>query len=114
MLATQYAEWYGIAPRGEDESDSAFKERVSGALRDQGHIIEAHEVHADACWDADGGTAFDGVMGAVAMALQNRNYGSTGYNLVGDEIAAGVIAQSEPKLKLSVAEIMIALELFGK
>lgn len=44
MLATQYAQWHGIAAQKEGESDGAFRDRVSGELRKAGNIIEAHEV----------------------------------------------------------------------
>jgi len=39
MLATEYAQWHGIEKQGENESDSAFQSRVSGALCDAGNII---------------------------------------------------------------------------
>lgn len=113
MLATQYAEWYDIEPQKEGESDSAFTSRVSGALRDAGHIVEAHEVHANKRYDEEGSGAMDGIIGAVAMALQGKSYGKTGYTLVGDEIAAGVVAQAPEEPKMSAAEVMLYMAMFG-
>ena len=63
MLATEYAEWYGIEAQGENESDSAFQNRVSGELRKAGHIIEAHEVAQNKRYDASDG---DMVMAGIA------------------------------------------------
>ncbi|MFT7565655.1 MAG: hypothetical protein ACI8V7_000669 [Candidatus Paceibacteria bacterium] len=95
MIATEYAQDYGIAPQKEEESDSAFRHRVAGTLRDQGKIIESHEVQANAWHDDEGGAAITGIMGAIAMALAGRDYGSTGSNQVGDEIAVGLIKRHE-------------------
>lgn len=115
MLATEYAKWYDIAPQEENESDSAFRNRVSGILRNSGNIIEAHEVAQDARWDSESGGDMvqKGLLGAMAMALQNKNYGRDGSDLVGDEIAAGVIATS-PKQDLDPMMVLLSVMLFDK
>lgn len=113
MLATQYARWYDIPPQAEGESDSAFTSRVSGALRDAGHIIEAHEVHTNKRYDEEGSSAMDGILGAVAMALRGVDYGRKGSALVGDEIAAGIVKQSPEPKRMSPEEVMLAMLLFG-
>lgn len=114
MLATQYAEWHNIQPQQDCESDNAFKNRVSGTLRDAGNIIESHEVAQDKRYDEDGGDmVMSGIAGAAAMAMQEKDYGSRGSSRVGDEIAAGVIAQAIPKPKMSVDEVMLMMAMFG-
>lgn len=114
MLATQYARWHNIQPQGENETDAAFQNRVSGELRRSGNIIEAHEVAQDKRFDEDGGkNVISGITGAMAMALQDKNYGSSGSDLVGDEIAAGILStnkRSEP----DAAMALLAMMLFGK
>jgi len=98
MLATEYAKYYNIEPQRDNESDSNFKSRVSGKLRDAGNIIEAHEVAQDKRYDADGGeNVMAGIAGAMAMAMQGKDYGSKGSSLIGDEIAAGRKAMSPKK-----------------
>lgn len=113
MLATQYAEWYGIEAQQEGESDSAFVYRLSGELRNQGLLIEAHEVQAGKRWDEDGSTAITGVVGALTMALQDVDYGTRGSSRVGDEIAVGTIVQTPEKPSMSPDEVMIYMALFG-
>lgn len=88
MLATDYAKYYNIAPQGKDESDSAFRGRVSGELRDAGHIIEAHEVFNDERYEQSD-NVMSGIIGAMAQALQGVNYGSKGEHQVGDDFACG-------------------------
>ena len=109
MLVAEYAGYYNIAPQAEGESDTNFRHRVAGELRNQGHIIEAHEAQQNARYD-ESSNVMDGIAGAMAMALQGVNYGSTGSRLVGDEIAAGAVVRN-PKPEMSMAEIMIAMML---
>ena len=114
MLATQYAEWHKIEGQRAGESDTAFRERVSGALRDAGNIIEAHEVAQNARWDAeDGGMVQTGIAGALAMDLQGVSYGRKGSALVGDEIAAGVLATSAQQDK-DPTMALLAMMLFDR
>lgn len=111
MLATEYANYYNIPPQMENESDNQFQHRVAGALRDAGLIIEAHEAQHNARYD-ENDNVMAGITGAIAMALQGVNYGSTGSRLVGDELAAGTIALA-PKSDFSADELMIAMMLRG-
>jgi len=113
MLATEYAQWHGIAAQREGESDAAFMDRVSGELRNQGCIIEAHAVSANKRFDEEGSDAMTGIFGAMAMALQGKDYGSKGSTLVGDEIAAGLIAKS-PKRNDDPLMALLALALFDR
>ncbi len=57
LLATDYAEWYKIAPQAEGEPDRAFQSRVAGALRDMGNVIEAHEAQSNSRYEDGGNTA---------------------------------------------------------
>lgn len=115
MLATEYAGYFNIPPQSEGESDSVFRDRVSGALRAAGYVIEAHEVAQNTRYDADDGDmVLAGILGAVSMAYRGKNYGQAGSTLVGDEIAAGVIEQSPEKPRMSALEIEILLALRGK
>lgn len=113
MLATEYAIYYGIAPQSENETDLAFRSRVSGILRDHGQIIEAHEVYSDKRYDAeDGADVMTGIMGAVAQAMQDKHYGSHGARQIGDDFAAGMLVQN-PEPKLDPMAAMMAMLLFG-
>jgi hypothetical protein len=109
MLATEYAGYYGIAPQGESEPDGTFRSRVAGALRDQGKVIEAHEAQQDARYE-DNDDVMTGIMGAVAQAMQGRNYGRRGESQVGDDIAAGTcVRYPKPEIDPAMALMMIAL-----
>jgi hypothetical protein len=112
MLATEYAEFYGIEPQGDDESDHAFRCRVAGALRDMGHIIEAHEAQQDKRYE-DSQDVMTGVIGAIAQALQGVDYGSAGEQQIGDDIAAGVITQSDELEDVSPEVALLMIQLFG-
>ena len=121
MLATDYAKYYGISPQAEGESDHAFRERVSGALRSQGKLIEAHEAFQDARYDdpGRGGDVQTGIMGALAFALEGRGFRGDpvrpcdGAGQVGDDIAAGTLAQAPKKPQMSPEMALLALALFG-
>ncbi len=109
MLATEYAEYYSIASQEESESDYTFRNRVANALREMGHVIEAHEAFQDKRYEQSD-DVMGGVIGAMAQALQGTNYSG---DPIGNDIAAGVVAQDDrPKLTPEMALLMI--ELFGK
>lgn len=93
-FTAQRARWFDLPPQGESESDIEFRERVAGALRDRGKIIEAHEAYHNCLYDDPSGAPMTGILGAVAQVMQGQNYGSKGNRQVGDDIAAGVCAQS--------------------
>lgn len=107
MLATEYAKHYKIDPQREGESDPDFQERVSGALLDAGRILEAHEVYQNERYETDDGV-MTGVIGAVAQAMQKRNYGSKGVKQIGDDLAAGIVAQ-HPRRQDPVEILLLAL-----
>lgn len=96
-LAREYAGYYGVTQR-EGENDDAFRSRVSGELRRQGSIIEAHEAYSGKRWDAEdqGATGpMAGIFGAVAQAMQGRDYSPNDpERQIGDDIAAGVVARA--------------------
>ena len=96
--ARTYGEYLGL-PQVEDETDSAYRSRISGVLRAQGRIIEAHEVASGRRYnDPEQGPTgpMVGIMGAVAQALGDRRpYSRNPESQVGDDIAAGVIATHE-------------------
>lgn len=96
MLAHHTAQDYGIEAQREGESDSAFKHRVSGALRAAGHIIEAHEALQDKFFD-ESPDVMTGITGAVAQAMQGKDYHLDGEQQVGMDIAAGVVSQALKK-----------------
>lgn len=109
-LATEYAQYYKIEPQKEGESDADFRGRVAGVLRGAGNIVEAHEAFNNERFDQSD-DVLTGIMGAAAMALQDKNYGSTGERLIDDEFAAGTIARA-PK-KDDSALLLLALLLGG-
>jgi hypothetical protein len=88
--------------------------RVSGELRNLGKIIEAHEAAQNCQYDADGGDdVMNGIKGALSMSVQGVNFGSTDSNIVGDEIAAGVVS-GRKKNKTDPAMMMLAMMLLDK
>ena len=113
MLATEYASYYEIAPQGDDETDSAFRSRVGGILRDRGQIIEAHEAYQDRRYDDDdGGDVMTGIMGAMAQALHRTNYGSHGERQIDDDFAVGTVVQN-PKPEVDPMMAMLMVAMFG-
>lgn len=111
MLATEYANYYKIDPQGKDESDLDFKYRVSGKLRDMGHIVEAHEAFRDERYEQSD-DVMTGVMGAMAQALHG-DYGRSGSTQVGDDIAVGHVVKN-PRSEMAPEMALLMIELFGK
>jgi len=109
MLATEYAKYYGIKEQQPDESDDTFRHRVAGELRDMGKLVEAHEAQRDERIEQSD-DVMSGVMGAVAQALQGVDYGVTGEQQVGCDIAAGGIVQN-PQPEMSVEMALLAMML---
>ncbi len=109
MLVTEYAQYYNIEAQRAGESDLQFRGQVAGALRDAGNIIEAHEAYNDAHYE-DGGNVLTGIIGAIAQAMQGIDYGSHGERQIGDDFAAGVVAQAP---KQDAAMLLLAMALFG-
>lgn len=95
---------FGIETQQDGEGDSAYRSRVATALREQGHIIEAHEAYNNALYN-DSPDAMTDIMGAVAQAMNRRNYSG---NPIGNDIAAGVVAQS-PKRNNDLGMLLLAL-----
>lgn len=91
MLATEYAEYYKIEAQKESESDLDFRQRVSVALREMGHIIEAHEAYQDQRYE-ESDNVMTGLFGAIAQALQGTHYGG---DPVGNDIAAGLLVRHQ-------------------
>ena len=109
MLATDYADYYSIASQQSGESDYEFRHRVAGKLRDMGKLIEAHEAQRDERIEQSD-DVMQGVMGAVAQALHGIDYGVSGVQQVGCDIAAGAIAKSpQPKIDRGLASLMALL-----
>lgn len=109
-MALFYANEYGISRR-EGKSEKTFFLRVATRLREDGKIIEAHEIVADARYETSD-QVMDGVMGACAKALQGRDYSG---DPVGSDIAAGICFKN-PGLEIGISPQMASLivELFGK
>jgi len=112
-MAHKYADYLGIK-QGEGENEDAFKSRVAGVLRKKGSIIEAHEAFSGRRYDDEeqGATGpMAGIFGAVAQAMQGREYSpSDPERQIGDDIAAGVLAQrGEDPAKSALAAIFGAL-----
>ena len=91
MLATGYAEYYGIEPQREDESDKGFRGRVATALRQSGHLVEAHEAYQDARYETSD-DVMTGLFGVVAQALAGTNYGG---DPIGNDLAAGGLVRHQ-------------------
>jgi hypothetical protein len=112
--ARDCAEYYQIPGQRENESESAFCARVAGRLREMGHIVEAHEIVTGKRFDeAGGGQVMTGLTGALAMAFQDRQYSHEGRRMLGDDFAAGTIAQDgRPKMTPEMALLMV--EMLGR
>jgi len=108
MLATDYAEYYEIEAQREGEDDYAFRNRVANALRARGRLIEAHEAFRNERYEQSD-DVMGGVIGAVAQAMQGTSYRG---DPIGNDIAAGVVAQDD-KPKLTPEMAMLMVELFG-
>ena len=83
--------------RDKDESVSAFRSRVAGALRAKGHIIEAHEALSGKLYDdPEQGPLgpITGIFGAVAQAMQDKSYSKDPEQKVGDDLAVGALVRA--------------------
>lgn len=103
------ANYYKIETQRDGESDRDYRNRVAGALRDKGLLIEAHEIHSGKRWDAEGSDVMTGVIGALAQAVQDVDYGSSGYRQIGDDIAAGTVIQHKRETSPEMALIAILM-----
>jgi hypothetical protein len=108
-ITTQRAKEFGLNPQAEGESDMAFRNRVSGRLRDMGHLIEAHEAYSDRLYDDPEGDAMTGVIGAIAQAMQGRDYGKRGSDQIGVDIAAGLHTQHAERSNPSANALMLMM-----
>lgn len=108
-ITTQRAREFNLPPQQENEDEMSFRRRVSGALRDQGNIIEAHEAFNNELYDQST-DAMTGIIGALAQVSQDVDFGSKGDRQVDDDFAAGVVVQA-PKEDPSMA--LLAMMLFG-
>jgi len=111
-ITTQRAEEFGIEVQRPGESDSVFRGRVAGRLRDMGHIIEAHEAQTNMLYDDPSGDPMTGIMGAVAQAMQGRDYHVSGENQIGCDIAAGHYVKNPPRRE-NDAFLMLAMMMMG-
>lgn len=120
LVTAQRAQEYNLPPQGPDESESAFKNRISGALRDMGHIIEAHEAATGKLYN-DGGddpmsNPMTGIMGVLAQKMQGVDYHQSASNQVGMDVAAGYVATHKKPGALeglSPELLVMAAALFG-
>lgn len=93
-ITAQRAQEYGIEGQREGESDAAFRDRVGGALREAGHPIEAHEALRNCLYDDPEGGAMEGIIGAVALAMNQSGFRpNAGASQLGDDIAAGLLVR---------------------
>jgi len=111
MLATEYAEYYGIEAQEETENDMDFRLRVSNALREKGYIIEAQEAYHDQRYE-ESDTVMSALFGEVGRAMGKvPQYSKPGtHSDEGDKLAAGTILrykEDDPDpLALLVAAMM--------
>ena len=112
-FTAQRAEWFGIDPQGPNENETEFKDRVSGALRDMGHIIEAHEAFHNQLYDevSEGEPGpMVGILGAMAQQMHGKNYGRRGVSQVGDDVAVGmVVEKSRPEMPPEMALLALLM-----
>ena len=75
--ALAYQEHFNYVPKGDNESDGTFAERIAGRLRKDGHVVEAHELTQGCRYDSDDPRRADvtmGLMGAAALARENPRW----------------------------------------
>jgi hypothetical protein len=116
FTARYVGDYYGIADQQPGETDSAFRHRVAGALRDAGRLIEAHEVQQGCRWDDPNGGkgVLTGVTGAIAQTVQGADYHVSGEQQVGADIAAGAIVEHErDNPPMTPAEALLIAAMFG-
>jgi hypothetical protein len=79
-----------------------------------GHLIEAHEALQNARWDdpEKGGDVTSGITGALAQALQGRDYHVHGERQIGCDIAAGMYVLHK-KPDPSAESLLLMVALFG-
>lgn len=117
MLATEYARSFNLEAQKQGESDSDFKCRVAGELRNRGRIIESHEALNDGLYDQNKST-MTGIVGALAFAMAGRRFNgdpihpTNGKRQVDDDFAAGVLTQN-PKPSMSPETALLMVSLFG-
>ncbi len=87
-ITKQRAAEFGLEAQRADETDIAFRERISDALRAAGRIIEAHEAYNGALYNQDDNT-MAGIIGAVANAMLRPGQPED----IGDDIAAGFLVK---------------------
>lgn len=105
MLATEYAEYYDIEAQQEGESDMAFRSRVAARLRGKSKIIEAHEAYQDERYE-NSDSVMTGVTGAIAQALRGCSYSG---DQIGNDIAAGVVAQAPEDSMTPMTALLMTL-----
>ncbi|MFA5953366.1 MAG: hypothetical protein WC812_02115 [Candidatus Pacearchaeota archaeon] len=93
-LAIRYGKDFGIE-RCSKESDSDYRVRVAGILREQGKIVEAHEALAGKLYD-DSDQGIDGPMtgliGAMQKVKQKIEFSPNDpIRQLDDDICAGII-----------------------
>lgn len=112
-VTVQHALDFKLSPQGDNESDSSFRHRVAGELRNMGHVIEAHEAQQNRRYDdPEAGTSVvDGVMGAMAQALQGVDYRVRGEQQVGCDIAAGMLVRhgKSPEARKQEADAILMM-----
>ncbi|MEK7543738.1 MAG: hypothetical protein AAB557_02635 [Patescibacteria group bacterium] len=86
------AKEHNLPPQGKDESDKAFRFRISSALRDMGFPIEAHEAYCNALYDQSQ-DVLTALYGVVTQETK-RDYGQTDGERVGDDIATGIVVRT--------------------
>ena len=95
-LAQDYGPLYNIEQK-KDETNDAYRNRLAGELRQQGYIIEAHEVSSGRRYDdpAQGlAGPMAGIIGAVAQAIQGKDHSPNNpERQIGDDIAVGVVVR---------------------
>jgi hypothetical protein len=107
-ITAQRANEFNIKPQQHDESEQAFRQRVSSTLRDMGYVIEAHEAFADKLYDE--GNTMDGIIGYVAQAMQGVSYSG---DKIGNDIAAGVVAK-KPKRDDTADALLLMMAMLGR
>jgi len=116
MITAQRAQEFDIEPQRTDEHAQAFRERVSGILRAQGHIIEAHEALRNRLYDDDpDGDIMEGITGALAMMMSGKHYNPrSGSDQVGDDIAVGsIVRDKQANPPMSPEMMLIAMLMAG-
>ena len=120
-MAKRYAEYLDLPQQEENESDYDFRARISGVLREQGKLIESHEVFHNSRYDDPDKSDIvqTGIMGALDFIMQGQGFQRNplhpedGHAQIGDDIMLGLLKHPPKEKKKRRKEKRNEMEVWG-